>query len=109
MTPVPLDMTDYSYGLCCGRRATSGVAVENGDTDLDFGDLPVEGPRHEALSHDFSKMHLARDAASALVFAPTSPDSAAEVSRALTASFQAMATALMGLHSLASLRGCMTT
>jgi len=40
--------TDLSYGPC-DRNAKSGVTVEDGDADLDFCDLPVEVPHHEAL------------------------------------------------------------
>lgn len=40
---------DLPYGLC-DRYAKSGVAVEDGDADLDFRDLPLEIPRHERLA-----------------------------------------------------------
>tara|TARA_R110002073_G_C9430375_1_gene576665 strand:+ start:424 stop:618 length:195 start_codon:yes stop_codon:yes gene_type:complete len=31
--------------------------VQDGDTDLDLGDLTVEVPRHEALPEQFHAMH----------------------------------------------------
>ena len=76
----PFPQTDLPYGHGDGY-AKCGVAVEYRDSDLDFRDLPVEVPRHEALPHQFHTMHLALDAAPAMVFAPPSPDSATEVSR----------------------------
>jgi hypothetical protein len=41
--------TDLSYGLC-ERYAKICVAVENGDTDLNFRDLPFKVPRHQLLA-----------------------------------------------------------
>jgi hypothetical protein len=45
----PFPQTDLAYCLC-DRYAKSGVAVEDGDADLDFRDLPFEVPRHERLT-----------------------------------------------------------
>ena len=44
----PLPQTDLAYGLGY-RYAKSRVAVEDGDADLNFRDLPFEVPRHERL------------------------------------------------------------
>ena len=41
----PFPRTDLSYGRCAGY-AKSGVAVENGDADLDFRDLPIKVSCH---------------------------------------------------------------
>ena len=46
----PPPHTDLFYGLS-DRCAKSSVAIEHGDTDLDFRDLSIEVPRHEALAH----------------------------------------------------------
>ena len=78
----PFPRTDLSYGLSDGY-AKSGVAVEHRDADLDFGDLPVEVSRHQGLAEKLDAVHLALDAASAVVSAPFSPDGAAEVSRCI--------------------------
>ena len=45
----PLPQTDLAYWLS-DRYAKSCVAVENGDTDLNFRDLPFEVPRHQRLA-----------------------------------------------------------
>ena len=76
----PFPQTDLSHGLC-DRDAERGVAVQNGDTDLELGDLTVEVPSHEPLAQQFHAMHLRLDAASAVISAPSSPDRAAEVFR----------------------------
>jgi hypothetical protein len=49
MSEVPLSRRDSSHGFC-DRYAKSGVAVEDGDADLDFRDLPFKVPRHERLT-----------------------------------------------------------
>jgi len=41
-----------SYGLCDGY-AKGSVAVQDGDADLELGDLAVEVPRHEPLARQF--------------------------------------------------------
>jgi len=46
---LPFPQTDLAYGRR-DRYANSGVAVQHGDTDLDFRDLPFEVPRHERLA-----------------------------------------------------------
>jgi hypothetical protein len=63
------------------RSAERGVAVQDGDADLEFGNLTVEVPRHEPLAQEFDTMHLRFDAASAVVSAPSSPQGTAEVFR----------------------------
>jgi transposase InsO family protein len=45
----PFSQTDLAYCLC-DRYAKSGVAVEDGDADLDFRGLSFEVPRHERLA-----------------------------------------------------------
>ena len=75
----PLPQTDLSYRLSY-RYAKSRVAVEDRDTDLDLGNLPFKVPRHQRLAKQFHKMHLRFDAASAVVSAPASPQSAAKIS-----------------------------
>jgi hypothetical protein len=71
---------DLPHGFC-DRDAEGGVAFHDGDADLDFRDLTVEVPCHEALAQQFHAVHLCLDAASAVVAAPVSPDRAAEVFR----------------------------
>ena len=41
-----------SHGLC-DRYAECGVAVQDGDPDLELRDLTVEVPCHEPLAHQF--------------------------------------------------------
>ena len=98
MSALPLSRTDLSYDLC-DRYAKRGVAVEDGDADLDLCDLAVEVPRHEALPQQLHTVHLGLDAAPAVVSAPSSPDGAAQVSRGIDR--------LVGFHGLAFLRGGM--
>ena len=43
MAEFPFPLTDLPYVLCDGN-AERGVTVEPGNTDLDFGHLPVEAP-----------------------------------------------------------------
>ena len=69
---------DLSYGLCDGY-AKYCVAIEHGDADLDLSDLPVEVPCHERLAYQLYAMHLAFDATSAVVSAPSFPDGSAEI------------------------------
>ena len=59
--------------LCAWPYTKSSVAVQNGDVDLDFRDLPFEVPRHQRLDEYLYTMHLRFDAASALVSTPASP------------------------------------
>ena len=53
---VLLSRTDSSHGLC-DRDAKGCVAVHDGDADLDFRDLSVKVPRHEALPQKFHTVH----------------------------------------------------
>ena len=75
----PLPQTDLAYGVS-DRYAKRSIAIENGNTDLDLGDLPVEVPCHERLAHQFQAVHLGFDAASSVISAPASPHSAAQIS-----------------------------
>ncbi len=54
--------------------------VEDGDTDLNFHDLPFEAPRHHRLSKQFHTMHLRFDAAPTVVSTTMSPQDAAQIS-----------------------------
>lgn len=76
----PFPRTDLSHGFR-DRYAERGVAVQDGDADLELGDLTVEVPSHEPLAQQLHAMHLRLDAASAVISAPSSPDRAAEVFR----------------------------
>ncbi|MDB4053754.1 hypothetical protein N9499_07490 [Octadecabacter sp.] len=49
-TFFPLPQTDLGYGLS-DRYAKRSIAIERGDTDLDFRNLSVEVPCHERLAH----------------------------------------------------------
>ena len=57
---------DLSYDLCTGYIKCS-VAVEDGDTDLDFGNLFVEVPQHQRLAEKLDAIHLALDATLSMV------------------------------------------
>ena len=77
-TFFPLSQTDLACGLR-DRYARSRIAVEDGDADLGFRDLPFEVPRHERLAQLFHTMHFGFDAASAVVSTPASPHRAAQI------------------------------
>lgn len=49
LTTVPLPRTDLSYGLS-DRYTKRGVAVQDSDADLQFGDLAIEVAGHEGLA-----------------------------------------------------------
>ena len=74
----PFPRTDLSHSFRYGY-AERGVAVENRDANLEFGDLSIEVPRHEPLAQQFDTMHLRFDAASAVVSAPSSPQGTTKV------------------------------
>ncbi len=69
-TSFPLPRTDLAYDLC-DRYAKRGLAVQYRDADLDFRNLPVKVPFHEALAHQLHPMHLRFDTASAVGSAPS--------------------------------------
>jgi hypothetical protein len=73
----PFPRTDLSFGLCY-KRAECGEAVEDGNPDLELGDLTVELARGEALAQELGAVHLGLSAASAVIPAPSSPDGPAE-------------------------------
>ncbi len=54
--------TDLSFGLCDGY-AKGGVAVEDGDADLDLCGLPVEVSCHQRLADQSYTMHPLPDRA----------------------------------------------
>lgn len=58
-----------------------GVAVQNGDADLELRDLAVKVPRHEPLAQQLHAVHLCLDAAPAVISAPSSPERAAQMFR----------------------------
>src|SRR5690606_29238412 len=76
----PFPRTDLSHSFRDGY-SERGVAVQDGDADLEFGDLSVEVPCHEPLAQQLDTMHLCLDAASAVVSTPSSPERAAQVFR----------------------------
>ena len=45
----------------CDRYADRGVAVRDGDADVEFGNLTVEVPRHEPLIWDIDIMESWRN------------------------------------------------
>ena len=45
----PFPQTRLAYRFC-DRYTKSSVAIEDGDADLDFYDLPLEIPRHQRLA-----------------------------------------------------------
>lgn len=73
----PYPRTDSSYGFSEGY-SERGEAVQDGDTDLELGDLTVEVPSGQTLAQQFHTMYLGFDAASAVIAAPSSPDRPAE-------------------------------
>lgn len=76
----PFPRTDLSHSFRDGY-SERGVAVQDGDADLEFGDLSVEVPCHEPLAQQLDTMPLCLDAASAVVSTPSSPERAAQVFR----------------------------
>lgn len=58
----PLPLTDLTYSPCFGD-AKCCETVEDGGTDLDLGDLPIEVTRGESLTKQSDAMHLCFDAA----------------------------------------------
>ena len=78
MAALPLSRTDLSYSLFDGS-AERGVVVKHGDADLEFRNLTVEVPCHEALPQQFHAVHLRLHTAPAAVTAPSSPEGPAEM------------------------------
>jgi hypothetical protein len=75
-----LSGTDLSQGFRDGD-AERGEAVQDGNADLELGDLTVELARGQALAQELDTVHLGLGAASAVVSAPSSPDCPAETFR----------------------------
>ena len=69
----PFSWTDLSHGFSDGYAERS-EAVQDGDTDLELGDLTVEIPSCQSLAQQFDAMHLGFDAAPSVIAAPSSPD-----------------------------------
>lgn len=78
----PFPRTDIPYGLCYGY-AKSGVAIEDGEADLNFCDLPIKVSCHQGLAKKLDAVHLGLDAAPAVVSAPSSPDGLPQISRGI--------------------------
>ena len=74
---IPFPRTDLFYDLCDGC-AERNEAVQDGDTDLELGELTIKVPRAQALAQQFHTVHLGFDAAPAVIAAPSSPDRPAE-------------------------------
>jgi hypothetical protein len=53
-----------------------GAPVENGNADLERGDLAIKVPRGQTLAQHFRTVHLCFDAAPAVVAAPSAIDGA---------------------------------
>ena len=68
----PFPRTDLPHGFRYGS-AERREAVQDGDTNLELGDLTVELARGEALARQLDAMHLGLCAASAVIAAPSSP------------------------------------
>ena len=96
---MPFPRTDLACDLS-NRYAKSGVAVENGNADLNFRDLPVEVPRHEALPQQLHTMHLGFDTASSVISTPPLPNGAAEMSRCIDGLVAGYGTGAGGLPRL---------
>ena len=60
---VPFPRTELSHSRCDGY-AEGGEAVQNGDADLELGDLTVEVPGGQALTQQLDAVHLCFCAAS---------------------------------------------
>lgn len=54
MPGVPLSWTELSLGLCYSD-ANGDMAIHDGGMGLDFGNLTVEVPHHEALRQPFPR------------------------------------------------------
>ena len=73
LTRLKIEATDSSRHLRHGDTGR-GKADQDGNTDLELSDLTVEVLRHEALTQQFYKVHLALNVAPAVVSAPSSPE-----------------------------------
>ena len=76
---LPLSHTHLAYWFCC-RFTKSSVAIEDGDADLDFCDLPFKVPRDQRSAESFDTVHFGFDAASTVVSAPALSQGAAQIS-----------------------------
>ena len=74
----PFPGTDLSHGFRDGD-AKGGVTVQDRNAHLNLSDLAVKVARHQPLAQQFYAMHLRLDAASAVVSAPVSPESPAQI------------------------------
>ena len=54
-------------------------AIEDGDPDMNFGDLAVEITSAQALSQQLDAVHFRLNAASSMITAPSFPDSPSEM------------------------------
>jgi len=70
--------------LLCGhsdRHVRRGVCLQDGDTDLQPGDLAIEVAGRQGLAEQLDAVHPWLDPTLAVVARPSSPDGAVEVSR----------------------------
>ena len=58
--------------------AKCGTAVQDGDADLEPGDLTLEVSRDEALTQKLETMRIVIDTTPAVIATPFSPDGSAE-------------------------------
>ena len=60
------------------RLSERGKAVEDGGSDLQFGDLAIEVSYHDAFTQQLEAMHFCFDQAALVIAAPSFPDRSAE-------------------------------
>lgn len=77
MLEFPFSWTESSHALSF-RRSEGRKAVQDRSPDLQFGHLPVEVARHDALTEQLEATLLCLGQASSVIPAPTPPDRAAK-------------------------------
>lgn len=63
----------------CERGSEDREPIENGDTDVNFGDLAVKVSCHKKLAEQFNTMHFRLDTTSPMITSPSSPDGTSEI------------------------------
>ena len=63
----------------CEQGSECREPIENGDTDVNFGDLAVKVSCHKKLAEQFNAMHFRLDTTSPMITAPSSPDGTSEM------------------------------
>lgn len=71
--PLPQAQLCHAHSL---RRSQAGKPVEDGCTDLELRDLPIEVTGHHPLTQPLEAAHLGFHQAAAVVAAPFLPDGA---------------------------------